>query len=87
MNTVTFFMAIYNWLLADPSHLVAAASAIAAFTPTPNPTTPAGKVYKVLELFALNFLHAKDSGLSQTQALAQVAAILEAQKTAPAKTE
>jgi hypothetical protein len=80
MNTIQFFMSIYNWLMADPSHIVAAASAIAAVTPTPNPASPAGKVYKVLEVFALNFLHAKDTGVTAAQALAQVQSILEKNK-------
>lgn len=77
MNTPQFILTIYNWLMADPAHIVAAASALAAITPTPNPATPAGKLYKVLEVFACNWLHAKETGVTAAQALAQVQAVLE----------
>jgi hypothetical protein len=86
MNTIQFLMAIVNWLQADPSHLVVAASALAAITPTPNPATPWGRAYKVLELLAMNFLHAKETGTAPAdigKAMAQVAAIL-AKQQAPA---
>jgi len=63
VNTIDFFKAILNWVLADPSHIVVLAGVIAALTPTPEPNSVAGKFYKVLDLFALNFLHAKDSGV------------------------
>lgn len=74
MNTPQFLISIYNWLMADPAHLVAAASLIAAVTPTPNPATPAGKAYKLLEMLAGNVLHAKDSGVTMQQAIQQIAA-------------
>lgn len=60
MNTVNLVQAILNWVLSDPSHIVAAASGLAAITPTPAANTWAGQLYKILDLFALNFLHAKD---------------------------
>jgi hypothetical protein len=91
MNTVQFAMAILNWLQADPTHVAFAASAIAAFTPTPHPGSVAGKLYRVLDFFALNFLHAKDTGVKPadvTQVAEQVAALLASKSTtAPATTE
>ncbi len=62
MTTIQFFTGLLDWLLADPSHIVTAASALAAITPTPDPATPWGKAYRLIDLFALNVLHAKDSG-------------------------
>lgn len=82
MNTIQFFTNILNWLLADPSHIVVAASVIAAVTPTPDPNTTVGKVYRVLDTLALNILHAKQTGVTVPAALASVAAMLEAQKPA-----
>jgi len=87
MNTMQFLMAILNWLQADPSHLVVAASALAALTPTPSPNTPWGRAYKVLELLALNFLHAKETGVNATSVAEEVVAILtKAKAAAPAPT-
>lgn len=77
MNVPQFIMSIYVWLMADPTHLVAAASMLAAITPTPNPATPYGKAYKVLEVLAMNFLHAKDTGVTVATALAQVQAAVD----------
>lgn len=77
MNTIQFLNLILNWLLADPTHVVAAASLIAAVTPTPNPTSTAGKVYKLLDLLALNFLHAKSTGVELPEVARQVAQILD----------
>ena len=80
MNTLQFLQEVYNWLMASPANIVAAASILAAITPTPNPNTPVGKAYKVLELLAFNFLHAKDTGVTAAQALQQVQQILEKNK-------
>lgn len=77
MNTIQFVMMIVNWVSADPSHVVVVASAIAALTPTPDPATNAGKLYRMLDLLALNFLHAKSTGVSVNDVATQVAAILE----------
>lgn len=78
MNTIQFFNALLNWLLADPVHLTFAAGAIAALTPTPNPTTVQGKLYRIIDILALNVLHAKDTGHVNDPAVAkQVAALLE----------
>lgn len=58
-----------NWVLAHKGELigiltsvVAVASAIAALTPTPKDDTIVGKVYKVLDMLALNVGKAKDKG-------------------------
>lgn len=42
--------------------IVAAASAIAALTPTPADDTFVGKAYKVIDWLALNVFKAKDTG-------------------------
>lgn len=86
MSTMQFLNAILAWLQADPSHLVVLASALAALTPTPAPNTLAGRVYKMLDLLALNFLHAKSTGVALPDVAQQVAAILAQQKAASAAT-
>lgn len=68
MTTEQFIQTILDWLLADPSHLVTAASALAALTPTPADDSLAGKLYKIIDILALNFLHAKETGPSTTGA-------------------
>lgn len=85
MNTMQFLMAVLNWLQADPSHVIVAATLADSLIPTPDPRTPLGKLYKVLELFALSFMHAKETGIPpmSAEALAeQVAAVLERKKNA-----
>jgi hypothetical protein len=62
MTTVQFLQSVLDWLLADPSHIVVAASAIAALTPCPDPSTLAGKLYRVIDILALNILRAKEGG-------------------------
>ncbi len=42
--------------------VIAAASAIAALTPTPADDTFIGKIYKLIDWCALNIFKAKDSG-------------------------
>lgn len=75
MNTVQFFTALFNWLLADPVHLTFAAGVAAMVTPTPNPATLWGKAYKVLDIFALNWLRAKETGKVDPAVAQQVAAL------------
>lgn len=85
MNTMEFLTAAVNWLAADPSHVIVAATLADSLIPTPDPRTPLGKLYKVLELFALSFMHAKETGIPpmSPEALAeQVAAVLERKKNA-----
>ena len=62
MTTEQFIQTLLDWLLADPAHLVTAASALAALTPTPAANSVAGKLYQVIDLLALNILHAKENG-------------------------
>lgn len=78
MNTLQFLMTILNWLQADPTHVVAAAALLNSIIPTPDPTTPAGKFYKVLELLALSFLRAKETGVPSQSAAALADQIAEA---------
>lgn len=42
--------------------IVTIASAICAATPTPDPNTKLGKLYKIIEFLAFNFGKAKDKG-------------------------
>jgi len=56
-----------NWIIEHKDALigiitgvVAVASAIAALTPTPKDDTIVGKIYKVLDMLALNVGKAKD---------------------------
>ena len=53
---------LVDWLLADPTHLVAIASALAAIIPTPAAQSNAGKLFQIVDLLALNVLHAKETG-------------------------
>tara|TARA_B100000214_G_C23757478_1_gene530657 strand:+ start:175 stop:351 length:177 start_codon:yes stop_codon:yes gene_type:complete len=56
-----------NWIIENKEALIsiitgaiALASAIAALTPTPKDDTIVGKIYKVIDLLALNVGKAKD---------------------------
>jgi len=49
-------------LFAVVTTIIAAASAIAALTPTPKDDTLIGKAYKIIDWLALNVIKAKDSG-------------------------
>ncbi|MBF0325971.1 MAG: hypothetical protein HQL42_12995 [Alphaproteobacteria bacterium] len=53
-------------ILADPwgaiVNVVAVASLICFGTPTPDPSSRFGRLYRVIEFLALNFGHAKDQG-------------------------
>jgi|SRR6185437_7351355 len=80
MTTAEFVQSVWAWVAADPSHIVVAASAIAALTPTPAPNTPWGRAYKVMELLALNFLHAKETGVNTASVAQEVIAILSKMK-------
>jgi hypothetical protein len=60
-------MNILNWIITNASDLigvattiVAAASAVAALTPTPKDDTWVAKIYKVVDWLALNIGKAKD---------------------------
>ncbi len=47
-------------LFAVVTTIIAAASAIAALTPTPKDDTIVGKAYKIIDWLALNVIKAKD---------------------------
>jgi len=63
MTTLQSLTLLLDWLLADPSHIVTVASFLAALIPTPDPSSAWGKAYRLIDLLALNILHAKESGL------------------------
>ena len=61
METITQFVentSWFHWVTAT----IAAASAFAAASPTPKEGSILSKVYKVVDLLALNILKAKDKG-------------------------
>jgi hypothetical protein len=62
MTTQDFISSLADWLLADPSHLVAAASGLAALIPTPARDSLAGRLFRIVDILALNILHAKEQG-------------------------
>lgn len=49
-------------LFAVVTTIIAAASAIAALTPTPKDDTLIGKAYKIIDWLALNIINAKSKG-------------------------
>jgi hypothetical protein len=57
---ITYLISNADNLLAVATAIVAAASAIAALTPTPKDNDLAAKAYKVLDWLALNIGKAKD---------------------------
>lgn len=60
MNIIDYIITNKEELLNIITAVVAAASAIAAFTPTPADDTIVGKAYKFVDWLALNFGKAKD---------------------------
>lgn len=78
MNTMQFLNAVLTWLQGDPTHVMAAAALLNSIIPTPNPTTPVGKAYKVIEMLALCFLRAKETGVPQQTPAALADQIAEA---------
>lgn len=85
MNTIQFLNAVFTWLQSDPAHAMVFASAVAALTPTPTPGTVYARLYKLVDVIALNFLHAKDTGVGPSEVAQQVAAILAQQKAIQAE--
>ena len=65
MNTniegASAFFGVFPIALQVGMTVVAAASTVTALTPTPRDDAMVGKLYKVLEILALNIGHAKDA--------------------------
>lgn len=78
MTTIEFFTTGYAWLMSDWTHPITAAAAVAALTPTPKPGTWLSKAYKVIDVLAINVLHAKSTGVSSTALAEEVANLLQA---------
>lgn len=67
MNTIDIlaqFLPNANWF-AVITALVTLASAITAATPTPAPGTLLAKLYKLIEILALNIGKSKDTGIPE----------------------
>jgi hypothetical protein len=76
VTTTQFLNMILNWLQSDPTHVTSAIAVLIAVTHTPDPGTPLGKAYKILEILGLNFLHAKETGVTPETLAEQVATAL-----------
>lgn len=61
MDTILQFIQTQPWY-GVVAAVIALASAIAAITPTPAEGSTLGKVYKIIDLLALNVGKAKDTG-------------------------
>lgn len=66
MDTILQFIQTQPWYSVAAA-VIALASAIAAITPTPAEGSTLAKIYKVLDLLALNIGKAKDKGTVVTQ--------------------
>jgi hypothetical protein len=64
MEMLTQFLILQPWFPVVTA-TVALASAIAAVTPTPKPTSKLAKVYKIVDFLALNIGKAKDTGVKK----------------------
>ncbi len=59
---ISYIIENKDQLFGVVTSIIAAASAIAALTPTPKDDTVIGKLYKLIDWCALNIFKAKDSG-------------------------
>lgn len=57
---INYILENKNELFGAVTAVIAAASAIAALTPTPKDDTLIGKAYKIIDWLALNIFKAKD---------------------------
>lgn len=64
MDTILQFIQTQPWF-GVVAAVVTLASAIAAITPTPAEGSTLGKIYKIIDLLALNIGKAKDKGESE----------------------
>lgn len=77
MTTPELFINGWAWLMNDWAHPVVAAAAITAVTPTPKPGTWQAKAYKVIDVIAVNVLHAKSTGVTSQAIADQIADLLQ----------
>ncbi len=77
MTTPDIFIQGWAWLMNDWTHPIVAAAAITAVTPTPKPGTWLSKAYKVIDVLAINVLHAKSTGVTSTALAEQIADLLQ----------
>lgn len=85
MSTLQAIMTVYAWLMSDWTHPIVAMSVVAMVTPTPAPGTWLSKAYKIVDVLALNIMHAKSTGVAPmlpADVAKQVASLLEAKLTA-----
>ena len=59
---IDYIIANKEGIFAVVTTVIAAASAIAALTPTPSDDTFVGKAYKIIDWLALNIFSAKEKG-------------------------
>jgi hypothetical protein len=67
LEIVSWITSHSDLIISAASKVVAAASAIAAITPTPSSDSFIGKLYKIVDWLALNIGKAKDTGKDDTQ--------------------
>lgn len=78
MPTLQALMLVWSWLMSDWTHPIVAMAGVAALTPTPAPGTIWSKLYRVIDVIALNVLHAKSTGITPVVIAQQVATLLQA---------
>ena len=78
MTTPELFINAYAWLMSDWAHPIVAAAAFTALTPTPKPDTWLAKAYKVIDVVAINVIHAKSTGMTSTAMAEEIANVLQA---------
>jgi hypothetical protein len=77
--TITQHLTLQNIITAATT-VVTIASAVCAILPTPNPTTTLGKIYRLIEMAALTFGKAKQTGIPAVDEAVKLALAAEAAK-------